>query len=56
MLYAYDLTGDPEFLICARSAFEQTLQEKTINPVVNCYWNTPTLLYFLHRERKTQSE
>ncbi|MGQ9737749.1 MAG: exo-rhamnogalacturonan lyase family protein [Armatimonadota bacterium] len=56
MLYAYDLTGDPEFLICARSAFEQTLRENTINPVVNCYWNTPTLLYFLPRERKTQSE
>lgn len=49
MLYAYDLTGDPEFFICARAAFEQTLKENTVNPVVNCYWNTPTLLYFLHR-------
>jgi len=50
MLYAYDLTGDPEFLACARGAFEQTLKENTVNSVVNCYWNTPALLYFLNRE------
>ncbi|MCC6445347.1 MAG: glycoside hydrolase family 127 protein [Armatimonadetes bacterium] len=51
MLYAYDLTGDPEFLACARGAYEQTVREKTVNSVVNCYWNTPTLLYFLKEAR-----
>jgi hypothetical protein len=45
--YAYDLTGDEEFLRCARAAYEQTLRESSVNSVVNCYWNTPALLWFL---------
>lgn len=45
--YAWELTGDPAFEACMRDAFDRTLAEKSINWVGNCYWNTPTLLYYL---------
>jgi hypothetical protein len=31
--------------------YEQTLAEKSVNSISNCYWNTPTLLYYLHHAR-----
>ncbi|NLC55563.1 MAG: hypothetical protein GX774_01845 [Armatimonadetes bacterium] len=48
LFYAYDLTGDREFLECAVGAYEQTVREGTVNAVYNCYWNVPTLLHFLN--------
>ncbi len=53
LCYAYELTGDAEFLRCARAAYEQTIREGTVNSVVNCYWNTPTLLYYLNKYSST---
>jgi len=55
ILYAYELTKDPEFLRQARAMYAQTIQENTVNSIMNCYWNTPTLLYFLnaHRDKET---
>ncbi len=49
MGYAYELTGDPEFLRAMRGAYRITIDEGTVNWVLNCYWNTPTLLYYLHK-------
>ena len=49
VMYAYELTGDPEFLTHARAMYEQTIQEGTVNSIQNCYWNTHTLLYYLNR-------
>lgn len=49
VLYAYELTGDAFYLEAARAMYRQTLREGTVNSVVNCYWNTPTLLYYLKR-------
>ena len=47
ILYAYELTGDDFFLEHGRAMFEQTIQEKSVNAINNCYWNVPTLLYYL---------
>jgi len=52
VLYAYELTGDDEFLKQGRAMYNQTIAEGTVNSVMNCYWNTHTLLYYL--ERTTQ--
>ena len=27
--------------------YRQTVREETVNTITNCYWNTPTLLYYL---------
>jgi hypothetical protein len=45
--YAWELTGDGRFAAAMRDAYARTVAEKTINWVANCYWNTPTLLYYL---------
>ena len=47
VLYAYELTGDPYYLKHGRAMYRQTLRENTVNAITNCYWNTPTLLYYL---------
>jgi rhamnogalacturonyl hydrolase YesR len=47
VLYAYELTGDRFFLEQARAMYRQTIRENTVNTITNCYWNTPTLLYYL---------
>lgn len=49
ILYAYELTGDAEFLKQGRAMYRQTIAEGTVNSVMNCYWNTHTLLYYLDR-------
>lgn len=54
-MYAYELSGDPEFLKWARALYQRTVKEDTINSVVNCYWNTPTLLYYLHRNEGAEA-
>jgi hypothetical protein len=50
--YAWELTRDPAFAAAMRDAYERTVADSTINPVVNCYWNTPTLLYYLKQARR----
>lgn len=47
VLYAHELTGDDEFLKQGRAMYNQTIAEGTVNSVMNCYWNTHTLLYCL---------
>jgi len=49
ILYAYELTGDKWFLEHARAMYTQTIREKSVNAINNCYWNAPTLLYYLKR-------
>lgn len=49
VMYAYELTGDPYFLENARAMYEQTIRENTVNSIMNCYWNTPALLYYLDK-------
>jgi len=49
ILYAFELTGDVEFLRQARAMYRQTIGEGTVNSILNCYWNTPTLLYYLDK-------
>ena len=42
-------TGYGWFLEHARAMYARTVREKTVNVITNCYWNTPTLLYYLNR-------
>ncbi len=49
VLYAYELTEDPCFLEQRRAMYRQTIREKSINAINNCYWNVPALLYYLKR-------
>jgi len=49
ILYAYELTGDESFLRHGVAMYKQTIEERTVNPINNCYWNTPTLIYYLKR-------
>ena len=49
VLYAGELTGDEFFLEQGRAMYAQTIRENTVNSINNCYWNTPTLLYYLKR-------
>ena len=55
LFYAYELTGDEEFSEAAVAAWEQTVRENTFNDVQNCFWNTPTLVYYL-RKQDTETE
>ena len=52
VLYAGELTGDNEFMKQGRAMYNQTIAEGTVNSVMNCYWNTHTLLYYLERPSK----
>ena len=56
LMYAYELSGDPAFLTHARAMYEQTIRERTVNSIVNCYWNTPTLLEYLERFKDQPGE
>lgn len=56
ILYARELTGDKEFLRQARAMYGQTIAEGTVNSVMNCYWNTHTLLYFLDHYANVETE
>lgn len=54
VLYAYELTGDAFFLDNARAMYAQMIREQQLNSVRNCYWNAPTLLYYLQRYTDTK--
>lgn len=56
ILYAYELTGDTEFLRQGRAMYRQTIEEGTVNSIMNCYWNTPTLLYYLDKYAGVEPE
>jgi len=45
--YAWELTGDDAFAQSMRDAYRRTIADKSVNPIANCYWNAPTLLYYL---------
>jgi len=47
--YAWELTDDNEFMKQGRAMYNQTIAEGTVNSVMNCYWNTHTLLYYLEK-------
>jgi hypothetical protein len=49
ILYAYELTDDEVFFKHGQAMYDRTIREKSINAINNCYWNTPTLLYYLMR-------
>ena len=44
---AYELTEDPFFLDAAKAQWERWLREKTFDSPLNCYWNTPWLVWCL---------
>lgn len=50
--YAYEMTGDPEFLLWARACFERTLEDNSVDAITNNYWLAPSLLYMLNRYRE----
>lgn len=52
VLYAYELTGDEYYLTQGRAMYAQMIRERSLNDVRNCYWNAPTLLYYLTRYAK----
>jgi hypothetical protein len=52
VLYGRELTGDDFFLTHARAMYAQMIRERNLNGVRNCYWNAPTLLYYLSQYRK----
>ena len=47
IFYAYELTGNDLFLKHGCAMYAQTIKENSVNSISNCYWNTPTLLYYL---------
>jgi len=49
--YAWELTGDPAFAQSMNDAYQRTVADKSVNWIANCYWNTPTLLYYLDHLR-----
>ena len=49
VLYAYELSNEEYFLANARAMYDLLIRDKNIDTVRNCYWNTPTLLYYLKR-------
>jgi hypothetical protein len=52
LFYAYELTGDETFLEAGWAAWEQTVREETYNDVQNCFWNTPTLSFYLRTTKR----
>jgi hypothetical protein len=53
--YAYELTGNPEFLAVARLLYERAIAGRSIEGPLNCSWNTPTLLYYIHQYRDVEA-
>ena len=49
MGYAHECTGSEEFLRHLRAMYRQTIAEESVNPVGNCYWETPTVLHYLEQ-------
>ncbi len=46
---AYELTEDPFFLESAKAQWERWTREKAFDSPLNCYWNTPWLVWYLGR-------
>ncbi|MBI5090809.1 MAG: hypothetical protein HZB26_00005 [Candidatus Hydrogenedentes bacterium] len=44
---AYELTGDTFFLDAAKAQWRRWLRDKTLESPLNCYWNTPWLVWYL---------
>lgn len=49
LFYAYELTGDEEFKEAAVAAWNMIVEDRSFNDVQNCFWNTPTLVYYLRK-------
>ena len=45
---AYELTGESRFLDAGKAQWDRCLQEKAFDSPLNCYWNTPWLMWQLH--------
>jgi hypothetical protein len=45
--YAWELTGDAAFAESMKDAYRRMIADKAVDWIANCYWNTPTLLYYL---------
>jgi hypothetical protein len=56
VLYAFELTGDEYYLTHGRAMYAQMIRERSLNDVRNCYWNAPTLLYYLSRQEAAHKE
>ena len=39
----------------ARLLYERAITERSIEGPLNCSWNTPTLLYYLHKYRDVEA-
>ena len=35
--------------------YQQTIDENTVNSILNCYWNTPALLYYLDKYKDVEA-
>jgi hypothetical protein len=46
---AYELTEDPFFLDAAKAQWERWTREKAFDSPLNCYWNTPWLVWELKK-------
>ena len=47
ILAAYELTEDPFFLDAAKAQWERWTRETAFDSPLNCYWNTPWLVWYL---------
>lgn len=48
---AYELTEDPFFLDAAKAQWARWMKEKQFDSPLNCYWNTPWLVWYLKHHR-----
>jgi hypothetical protein len=46
---AYELTEDPFFLDAAKAQWQRWTREKAFDSPLNCYWNTPWLVWYLNK-------
>ncbi len=56
--YAWELIRDPAFAAALPDAYHRTVADNTVSWIASCYWNTPTLLYYLkqaQRERRPET-
>jgi len=49
ILYAYELTGDTEFLIRGQAMYKQMIKDRKVRSLGDAGWNTPTLFYYLNK-------
>jgi hypothetical protein len=53
---AYELTEDRFFLDAAKAQWERWKREKSFDSPLNCYWNTPWLMWYLQEYGLAPSE